>query len=85
MGFVQNRVAGDRSSPPSLYGADGVEAPVSASARWHDRVDVAALKQLGRAGDASWGESFDAMIRSVQKFGWVSPDGRRVRCHLRTS
>ena len=41
MGFVQNRVAGDRSSPPSLYGADGVEAPVSASARWHDRVDVA--------------------------------------------
>jgi len=48
-------------------------------------IDVAALKQLGRAEDASWGESFDAMIRSVQKFGWVSPDGRRVRCHLKTS
>ena len=41
MGFVQKRVAGDRSTPPSLYGTDGVEAPVSASARWHDRVDVA--------------------------------------------
>ena len=46
-------------------------------------IDVAALKQLGRAGDAVWEESFDAMIRSVQKFGWVSPDGRRVRCHLK--
>ena len=48
-------------------------------------IDVAAVKQLGRAGDAAWEESFDAMIRSVQKFGWVSPDGRRVRCHLKTS
>jgi len=84
MGFVQNRVARDASTPPSLYGAVGLEAAVSGAARWNDGVDVAALKQLGRAEDASWGESFDAMIRSVQKFGWVSPDGRRVRCHLKT-
>src|SRR5262245_9787355 len=42
MGFVQDRVAADRSTPPSLFGADGVEAPVSASA-WHDRVDVAII------------------------------------------
>ena len=46
-------------------------------------IEVDALKQLGRAGDAAWEQSFDAMIRSVQKFGWVSPDGRRVRCHLK--
>jgi hypothetical protein len=47
-------------------------------------IEIAALKQLGRAGDAGWGKSFDGMISSVQKFGWVSPDGRRVRCHLKT-
>jgi len=45
-------------------------------------IAVEALKQL--AGDAAWEASFDAMIRGVQKFGWVSPDGRRVRCHLKT-
>src|SRR5437667_5122388 len=45
-------------------------------------VDVAALKALsGRAGDAGWERSFDSMIQSVQKFGWLSPDGKRVRCH----
>jgi hypothetical protein len=47
-------------------------------------IAVEALKQLGRTGDAAWEASFDAMIRGVQKFGWVSPDGRRVRCHLKT-
>ena len=46
-------------------------------------IDVEALKQLGRTGDAAWETGFDAMIRSVQKFGWLSPDGRRVRCHLK--
>jgi hypothetical protein len=46
-------------------------------------IEVAALKQLGRTEDAGWGQSFDAMIRSVRKFGWVSPDGQRVRCHLK--
>jgi hypothetical protein len=46
-------------------------------------VDVAALKSLaGR--DPAWDRSFDAMIASVQKFGWVSPDGQRVRCHLKS-
>ena len=47
-------------------------------------IDVDALKQLGRTGDAAWEQGFDAMISSVQRFGWVSPDGRRVRCHLKT-
>jgi hypothetical protein len=46
-------------------------------------VGVAALKALaGR--DPAWERSFDAMIASVQKFGWVSPDGQRVRCHLKS-
>ena len=47
-------------------------------------VGVEALRQLsGRAGDPAWSSSFDSMIRSVQKFGWVSPDGARVRCHIK--
>jgi hypothetical protein len=48
-------------------------------------VDVAALKALsGRSGDAGWERSFDSMIQSVQKFGWLSPDGKTVRCHLQS-
>jgi len=47
-------------------------------------LDVAALKALGPAGDAAWERDFDAMIASVRKFGWLSPDGVRVRCHLKT-
>ena len=46
-------------------------------------IDVAGLKALGRR-DPAWEASFDAMIASVQKFGWLSPDGARVRCHLKT-
>jgi hypothetical protein len=46
-------------------------------------VEVAAVKALaGR--DPAWERSFDAMIASVQKLGWVSPDGQRVRCHLKS-
>ena len=59
--------------------------PIAAADGDNFWIDVAALKRLGRTGDAAWEESFDAMIRSVQMFGWVSPDGRRVRCHLKTS
>ena len=47
-------------------------------------VDVAALQALGRAGDATWEQKFAAMVASVQKFGWLSPDGQRVRCHLKS-
>ena len=47
-------------------------------------IDVTSLKALGRAGDAAWEQSFDAMIKSVQKFGWLSPDGQRVRSHLKS-
>jgi len=47
-------------------------------------VGVAALKALsGRAGDPTWERGFESMIMSVQKFGWLSPDGKRVRCHLK--
>lgn len=45
-------------------------------------IEVAGLKALGRR-DPAWEAGFDAMIASVQKFGWLSPDGRRVRCHLK--
>ena len=48
-------------------------------------VGIAALKALsGRAGDVGWERSFDSMIQSVQKFGWLSPDGKNVRCHLKS-
>jgi sarcosine oxidase len=41
MGIVLNRVSNDTSAPPSLYGAAGLEAPVSGASRWNERVDVA--------------------------------------------
>jgi hypothetical protein len=47
-------------------------------------LDVIGLKALGRH-DPAWEAGFDAMIASVQKFGWLSPDGARVRCHLKTA
>jgi len=43
MGLVQNRVAGDTSTPPRLYGAAGLEEPVSGAAHWNDSVDVAII------------------------------------------
>jgi hypothetical protein len=47
-------------------------------------IDVAALKALsGRVGEAAWERGYESMIMSVQKFGWLSPDGKRVRCHLK--
>jgi hypothetical protein len=47
-------------------------------------IDVASLQAMGRAGDVTWEQNFAAMIASVQKFGWLSPDRQRVRCHLKT-
>jgi hypothetical protein len=48
-------------------------------------IGVEALKVLsGRAGDSVWERSFESMIASVQKFGWLSSDGKRVRCHLKS-
>ena len=48
-------------------------------------IGVEQLKVLAdRAGDATWERNFAAMIASVQKFGWLSPDGQRVRCHLKS-
>ena len=48
-------------------------------------IGVEALKALSsRAGDPAWERSFDSMIMSVKKFGWLSPDGKKVRCHLKS-
>jgi glycine/D-amino acid oxidase-like deaminating enzyme len=41
MGIVLNRVSHDSTTPPALYGAAGLEAPVPAAARWNDTVDAA--------------------------------------------
>jgi glycine/D-amino acid oxidase-like deaminating enzyme len=41
MGLVLSRVKGDASTPPSLYGAAGVEPPIAGTSRWTDSVDVA--------------------------------------------
>lgn len=73
--------AGDDMTREEINRALGSIATFDNDAFW---IDVAALKQLGRAGDAAWERDFDAMIMSVRKFGWLSPDGRRVRCHLKS-
>jgi glycine/D-amino acid oxidase-like deaminating enzyme len=41
MGIILNRVAGDTSVPPALYGTAGTEPPVAGTSRWSDRLDVA--------------------------------------------
>jgi hypothetical protein len=60
-------------------------APVATREGDNFWLGVDALKALsGRAEDATWAASFAAMIASVQKFGWLSADGQRVRCHLKS-
>jgi hypothetical protein len=73
--------AGGDMSRPQIEAALASIATIDNDSFW---IEVAALKRLGRPGDTAWEESFDAMIRSVQKFGWLSPDGRRVRSHLKS-
>ena len=46
MSVVLKRVSSDTSAPPSLYGAAGLEAPVSGASRWNDSVDVAIILTL---------------------------------------
>src|SRR6267154_4559706 len=41
MGVILKRVSSDNSAPPSLYGATGLEVPISQTAQWKDDVDVA--------------------------------------------
>jgi hypothetical protein len=66
--------------------ADVERALASIAVRENDNfwIGVDELKALsGRSGDADWEASFSKMIASVQRFGWLSPDGRRVRCHVK--
>jgi hypothetical protein len=75
--------AADRDMPPSNV----TDALASVATRDDNNfwVGVEALQALsGRAGDAAWARNFAAMIASVQKFGWLSADGQRVRCHLKS-
>lgn len=45
-------------------------------------VSAAALKQWqGRPQPADWVQSFDKMVESVRRFGWVRDDGT-VRAHI---
>jgi hypothetical protein len=59
-------------------------APLATAGGDNFWLSVEALKALGPAGDAEWARNFDAMIASVKKFGWLSDDGARVRCHLKS-
>ena len=61
---------------------DAAMAPIATAAGDDFWLSVEALKALGPSGDAEWARNFDAMIASVKKFGWLSEDGARVRCHL---
>jgi hypothetical protein len=69
-------------APDAIKNALGSIASFEGDDFW---VDVEALKTLsGRSGDSAWERNFESMIRSVEKFGWLSPDGKRVRCHLKS-
>ena len=75
--------AADADMPPG----DVAGALTSIATRDGDNfwVGIDALKALsGRTGDATWVRNFAAMIASVQKFGWLSADGQRVRCHVKS-
>jgi hypothetical protein len=70
-------------SPETVRRALAPHATFEDNSFW---LDVEWLKALsGRAGDAAWEGSFAVMIASVRKFGWLSADGRSVRCHLKTN
>lgn len=46
-------------------------------------LDVAELKRRAAPeGDATWLESFDAMIRYAADHGWTDEDGSTVRAHV---
>jgi hypothetical protein len=64
---------------------DAAMAPIAAADGDNFWLNVEALKSLGPARDLEWAQNFDAMIASVKKFGWLSADGTRVRCHLKTT
>ena len=64
-----------------IRGALGSVASFDGDNFW---IGIEAIKALsGRAGDPAWERNFESMIMSVQKFGWLSADGQRVRCHLK--
>jgi hypothetical protein len=75
--------AGDSEMPPGAVAA--ALAPIATRDGDDFWLGVEALKALsGRAQDATWARNFTAVITSVQKFGWLSADGQRVRCHLKS-
>jgi hypothetical protein len=48
-------------------------------------VSQSALKNIGgRPQPADWCQSFDKMVESVRRFGWVRDDGT-VRAHIETA
>ena len=47
-------------------------------------IDAAGLKALsGREADPQWVEGLEAMLSAAKRFGWVSPDGTKIRCHVK--
>src|SRR5437868_14949772 len=72
-------------STMSVEDATKALAPIAVRADSDFWVGVEDLKALsGRVGDAIWEGNFAAMIASVEKFGWLSADRRRVRCHVKS-
>jgi hypothetical protein len=63
---------------------DAAMAPIATADGENFWLSVEALKALGPPDEVEWGQNFDAMIASVKKFGWLSEDGARVRCHLKS-
>jgi hypothetical protein len=50
-------------------------------------LDTAALRAAAgeRAGDADWGERFDAMVDAAREHGWVSDDGATLQVHVESA
>jgi hypothetical protein len=47
-------------------------------------VDTDKLQKLaGRANDAEWQKSFRTMLDFARNFGWISPDGKAVKAHVK--
>ncbi len=59
-------------------------APIAAPDGADFWIDAAGLRALSaREADPVWLAGFEAMLGAAKRFGWVSPDGKRIRCHVK--
>ncbi len=84
--FRSFKIVVDRGLAPAalaqaLTGLATLETDVKTA--WVDRDAVKRLR--GADAPAAWSASFDKMIDSVRRFGWVNDQTGSVRAHIETS